>query len=83
MGLNVAAKLLASCIRYFIVWTPTIFFSNSLYIKPNIVVEWLIFMPRIREVPGSNFGPGQETLTEIFRGFLQSLQANAGIVPDN
>jgi hypothetical protein len=26
-------------------------------IEPNVVVEWLTFLLRIREVPGSNLGP--------------------------
>jgi hypothetical protein len=28
--------------------------------EPNVVVEWLTFLPRILDVPGSNLGP--ETL---------------------
>jgi hypothetical protein len=26
-------------------------------VSPNVVVEWLAFLLRIREVPGSNLGP--------------------------
>jgi hypothetical protein len=46
----------------------------------NVVVEWLALLLRIREVPGSNLG--QDTsCPEFVRGFPQSLQPNAGIVP--
>jgi hypothetical protein len=38
--------------------------------------------PRNREVPVSNLDPRRKAiLTEAFRGFPQSLQANAGIIP--
>jgi hypothetical protein len=33
----------------------TFFFASG--ILPNVVVEWLILLLRIREVPGSNLGP--------------------------
>jgi hypothetical protein len=47
---------------------------------PKVVVKWLTLLLRIGEVPGSNLG--QETgYPEGSRGFPQSLQANAGIVP--
>jgi len=42
-------------------------------IKPNIAIEWLTILFRIRDVPA--------ILTKIFRGFPQSLEANAGIMP--
>jgi hypothetical protein len=35
----------------------------------------------IRAVPGSNLSPESGFLTEVYRGFPQSLQANAGMVP--
>jgi hypothetical protein len=41
---------------------------------PNVVVEWLTLLFRVREVTGSNL---------VFSGFPQSVQANAGIVPQN
>jgi hypothetical protein len=48
--------------------------------SPNVVVEWLTLLLRIREVPDSNMGlktgyPGR------FLVFFQSFQGNAGIVP--
>jgi hypothetical protein len=46
--------------------------------RPNVVVEWLTLLLHIREVSVSIFGPGDRL--PIFRGFPQSLQANAGIV---
>jgi len=42
------------------------------------VIEWLILLLRIREVPGSNLGPEAE-FSEVFRGFSRSLRANCGI----
>jgi hypothetical protein len=42
------------------------------------MVAWLTFLLRIREVPGSNPGP-ETVITEVIRGFPQSLQANAVI----
>jgi hypothetical protein len=42
----------------------------------NVVVEWLTLLLHIREVLGSDV-----ILTEVYHGFTQSLQANAGIVP--
>jgi hypothetical protein len=41
---------------------------------PNVQVEWLELLIRIREVPGSNLG------SDAFRDFPQLLQENAGIV---
>jgi hypothetical protein len=40
--------------------------------KINLVVEWLIFLLRIRVVPGKIFTRIPAILTEIFCGFLQS-----------
>jgi hypothetical protein len=45
-------------------------------ITPNVVVEWLTILLRIREVPGSNLGPGTG-YPEAFHGLLQHFQANA------
>jgi hypothetical protein len=45
---------------------------------PNIVVEYLAPLVRIREALGSNRGP-ETGYPELFRGFLQSLQEKAGI----
>jgi hypothetical protein len=45
-------------------------FSLSL---PNVVVEWLTLLFRIREVPGSNLSTETAIVTEGFRGFTQSL----------
>jgi hypothetical protein len=47
----------------------------------NVLVEWLTPFLRIREVPGSNIGPAIGYPDLGFRGFRQSLQANAGIFP--
>jgi hypothetical protein len=43
----------------------------------NVVVKWLILLFRIQEVPGSNLGPKTGYLTG-FRGYPQTIQANAG-----
>jgi hypothetical protein len=45
------------------------------------MVEWLALLLHIREVPGSNLGPELAVMTEFFRGFPQSLQTNAEIMP--
>jgi hypothetical protein len=57
--------------------------SSALIIRPNVVVEWLTLLLRILEVPGSYLGPETGYPDCVFRGFLQSLQANAGIVYQN
>jgi hypothetical protein len=44
------------------------------------MVEWLTFLLRIREVLCSNLGL-ETGYSEVFRGFPQYLQANAGIEP--
>jgi hypothetical protein len=49
-------------------------------IQPDVASEWLTLLLRIREVPGSNIGPGP-AYPDVFRGFSQSLDTNAGIVP--
>jgi hypothetical protein len=48
----------------------------------NVVVDWLTLQLRIRDVPVSNINPGI-LYREAFRGSLQSLQKNAGLVPSN
>jgi hypothetical protein len=53
-----------------------------IWVRPNVVVEWLTLLLGIREVPSSNIGPATDYADDWgFRGFGQSLQANAGIVP--
>jgi hypothetical protein len=50
--------------------------------KKNVaVIEWLIFLLRIWEIPGADLGPETGYLDHDFRRFSQSRQANAGIVP--
>jgi hypothetical protein len=44
-------------------------------LSPNVVVEWLTLLLRIRKLPGSNLDSG-----EFFRLIPQSLQTNVGIV---
>jgi hypothetical protein len=34
--------------------------------KPNVAVQWLALLLRIREVPGSNFGLDTGILTDSF-----------------
>jgi hypothetical protein len=46
-------------------------------IQPDVASEWFTLLLRIREVPGSNIGPE----ADVFRGFSQSFDTNAGIVP--
>jgi hypothetical protein len=52
----------------------------NIILPPNVGAEWLVFFLRIREVMGSNLGPGTGC-SEGFRVFPQSPQANAGILP--
>jgi hypothetical protein len=40
-----------------------------------------IFPLFISEIQGSNLGPETRYLTEVYGGFLQSLQENARILP--
>jgi hypothetical protein len=47
---------------------------------PNVVVEWLTFLLRIKEIPGSNLGSETGNPDSFFR-LPQSLQANFGIIP--
>jgi hypothetical protein len=49
----------------------------------NVVVEWLKLPLHVREVPGSNLDTEPAILTEMFRGFLQSLETNSEKVPKN
>jgi hypothetical protein len=46
------------------------------YIRPNIVVEWLTLLLRVREVLDRR----PAILSEVFHEFPQSLKANAGTV---
>jgi hypothetical protein len=46
----------------------------------NVVVEWSTFLLCIWEVPGSDLSL-ETSYPEVFHGFTQSLQANAGIEP--
>jgi hypothetical protein len=48
---------------------------------PDVMFERLALLLRIREVAASNLGPETGYTHSGFRGFPQSLQANAGIVP--
>jgi hypothetical protein len=48
--------------------------------KYNVVVDWLTLLLRIMDVPASDLVQRPAILTEDFRGFPQSLQANAGLV---
>jgi hypothetical protein len=47
-------------------------------VSPNVVVDWLRFMFRIREVPGPSLGPETGYPNRGYRGILQTLQANCG-----
>jgi hypothetical protein len=49
-------------------------------VNPIFVLEWLTFLLRVRDVPGSNLGP-DTGYPECFRGFPQPLQTNAEILP--
>jgi hypothetical protein len=49
--------------------------------QPNVVVDLLTLLLRIREVPGLNLGPKPAILTDFLRGFPQLIQAIARIVP--
>jgi hypothetical protein len=51
-----------------------------LWKPPYVMVEQLIFLLRIWEVPGSNLGLETCYPHRGFCGFPQSLQANSGIV---
>jgi len=45
----------------------------------NVVVKWLVFL-YILDIRGSNFDSKMAVLTEVFRGFLQSLPEIARLV---
>jgi hypothetical protein len=53
--------------------------SYRIFLMPNVVVERLTLLLRIREVQGSKLGLETCFPGERFRGFPQSLQANDGI----
>jgi hypothetical protein len=50
---------------------------------PNVMVEWSTLLRRIREVLVEISACRPAVLAEDFRGFPQSLQANARIVPQS
>jgi hypothetical protein len=50
-------------------------------VRPNVLVEWLAFLLRIREVSSLNLGPQTGYPDCVFCGFPQFLQANSGTVP--
>jgi hypothetical protein len=54
--------------------------TKQIRFAPNIVVEWLTLLLRIRDVSGSNLGP-ETDYSESFSAFPQSVQANAATVP--
>jgi hypothetical protein len=54
--------------------------SSNLRLEPNVVVECLTLLLRIQETPDSNLGP-ETGYTTCFRGFTQSFQVNAMVVP--
>jgi hypothetical protein len=58
------------------------FKGTSRNIVSNVVVELVALLLCIREIPVSNLGPEAEC-PEVPHGFLQSLEANAGIVTEN
>jgi hypothetical protein len=47
---------------------------------PNVAVQWLTLLHRIREISGSNLGLETGYPDWGLRGYPQSFQANAGIV---
>jgi hypothetical protein len=46
----------------------------------NVLIEWLAFLLRVRDTPGSNLGQETGYPDRGVSGFSQSMQANAGIV---
>jgi hypothetical protein len=56
--------------------------ATSAHISLNVVIEWLTLLPPIREVLVSNLFPETGYPDWCFRGFPQSLQENAGTVPN-
>jgi hypothetical protein len=56
---------------------------NLMVKEPNATVKWLLLLLCIQEILGSNLSLETDyILTGAFCGFSQSLQANAGIVPE-
>jgi len=45
----------------------------------NVTLQFLTFLPYIREVSVSILGPEYADLIEVFRGFRLSVQAGSGI----
>jgi hypothetical protein len=58
---------------------PSVFINNAK--RPNVVVESLTFLLRIREVTASNLNRRPCLLSKVSCGFPQYLQANSGLVP--
>jgi hypothetical protein len=50
--------------------------SRTIDKPPNVVVEWLSFLPRIMEVPGSNLGSETDYSSVMF--FLSSYRRVSG-----
>jgi hypothetical protein len=61
--------------------SPSSGFKTEATHSPNVVVEWLTLLLRIRKVPSSNLGTETGYLDYSFRRFPQSIQGNDGIVP--
>jgi hypothetical protein len=72
-ALNYKPPYIASCIY------KVFSFVKREKTPPNAVVAWLALLFRIREVQGSYLVP-KTGYPEMFRGFSQYLQENAGIV---
>jgi hypothetical protein len=54
--------------------------SLFLGMPSNVAAEWLSLLFRVRMVLGSNFIP-ETSYSEFLHGFLQSFDADSGIVP--
>jgi hypothetical protein len=50
------------------------------HVRPNVTAEWLAFLLLIWKVPFPILAPRPAILNYIFRGFPQSVHANAGIL---
>jgi hypothetical protein len=58
---------------------PAVIGKSTSRIYQNVGVKWLALF-HILEVPASNLG-SDIVLAVVLRGFIQSVQANDGIVP--
>jgi hypothetical protein len=54
-----------------------VFLTEFLTVTPSVVFEWLIFLLRIREVPGSNLGP-RPAILRVFVFFLSPSRRMLG-----